>query len=271
MEAQSWWTGGIRTPGLRSHHVHLGACFPQGRTWRPSGRGLVRLDFRVEFHRMYGFRGYQLRGGIGCCDEGAPTFRKRVRLRCRRTNCTWWVRKYLDTDSIRTDGRKEARFSLLIRTNRGKRMFESTGWQSKFSRPGIRTVRNYRDEDSATARGWYEGFGYANAGITLYRAPGPRLHGIWRPRLKLQPGADGFPVTSYSVRVDARAHGSRPGILVRRGRGEFRGRVRINTRRLRNGMHYLVLVSNARRIRAGDGVLDGTNTGVLRIPFFVAN
>ena len=272
LEAQTWWTVGRAATGLRSHHIHVGVCFPQGRTWRPSPTGVVRLDFRIVFHNMRGYLGYMFRGGIGCCDNLSPTFHVPVQLRCMDMECTWWITRRIDTDKVKTDGRKEARFSLLTRTPKGKRMFASTGWQSYFARKDVSAVENYRDEDTAAARGWYEGFGYANASIGApYRAPGPLVAGVWRPRVRMVPGAHGFPVTSHSVHIDPMFHEGMTGIVVEKGPGSFDRAITIDTRGLTNGPHRLVMITHARRIRANDGVLDGTNTGVLSVPFFVWN
>jgi hypothetical protein len=173
---------------------------------------------------------------------------------------------------IKTDGRKEARFSLLTRTPKGKRMFASSGWQSYFARSDVSEVENYRDEDTASARGWYEGFGYANASIGVpYRAPGPEAHSVWRPRIRMLPGAGGFPITSHGVHIDPMFHDGVAGMVVEKEPGSFDGAITINTRRLEDGPHRLVVITHARRIRPNDGVLDGTNTGVLSVPFFVRN
>ena len=274
LETQAWWTEDRIAPGHRSHHIHVGTCFPQGRTWRPGPDGRVRLDFRIIFHNMRGYRGFLFRGGIGCCDEGSPTFKMPVRLRCKHKHmeCTWWITRRIDTDAIKTDGRKEARFSLLTRTDKGQRMYESSGWQSYFSRPHISKVENYRDEDSVTARGWYEGFGYANASIGApYRAPGPRVRGVWRPKVRMLPGAGGIAVTSHSAHIDPNFHAGKAGIVVQKGSGSYEGTLRINTRKLKNGRHRLVLLTHARQILPNDDFLDGTNSGALVVPFFVRN
>ena len=273
LETQTWWTDGAIAPGQRSHHIHVGVCFPQGRTWRPAPDGRVRLDFRIVFHNMRGFLGYQFRGGIGCCDNGSPTFHVPVRLRCKHMHmeCTWWITRRIDTDATGSDGRKEARFSLLTRTPKGKRMFESSGWQSYLDRGHVSDVEDYRDADVAIARGWYEGFGYANASIAPYRAPGPRVSGVWRPELRMHPGAGGRPITSHSVNIDPNFHEGKAGKVVEKGPGSYDGVVTIDTRKLKNGQHRLVLFTHAKLITPGDDVLDGTNTGVLAVPFFVRN
>jgi len=151
-------------------------------------------------------------------------------------------------------------------------MYESSGWQAYFDRNGISQVEDYRNGDAVIARGWYEGFGYANAGIGgPYRAPGPRVRGVWRPKLSMQPGAGGRPITSHGVHIDPNFHEGKAGKVVEKGPGSYDGVVRINTRRLKNGPHRLVLITHAKLITPGDDVLDGTNTGVLAVPFFVRN
>ena len=85
------------------------------------------------------------------------------------------------------------------------------------------------------------------------------------------PGADGFPITSHSVHIDPMFHDGNAGIVVKKGPRSYDGSITINTRMLTNGPHRLVVISHARRIRPNDGVLDGTNSGVLSVPFFVQN
>ena len=271
LEAQTWWTVGRTATGLRSHHIHVGVCFPQGRTWRPSPTGIVRLDFRIVFHNMRGYLGYMFRGGIGCCDNLSPTFHVPVRLRCMDMECTWWITHGIDTDKVKpTGGRK-----LASRCSRELPRESGCSRRPAGSRTSpaktCRRSRTTANEDTAAARGWYEGFGYATASI----GPVPRSRSAGRRRLATQ-GEDAARrprVPGYVPQCAHRPHVPRrhDGHCRREGTGSFDRAITIDTRGLTNGPHRLVMITHARRIRANDGVLDGTNTGVLSVPFFVWN
>jgi hypothetical protein len=263
LESQAWWTKGIaHAESLAAHHLHLGVCFPQGVVARfPFGR--IRWDFRIILHNMRGYRATRLGGGW---------FQRRVGRTCRRRHCQWYVTAYGRTRHPafpRTDGRKELRPKVKVKTPDGFEMFQSDGWQVVIRRG--RQIVNDRPTSSVMGRGWYTRFNYANASMRYYKAPGPRVRGIWRPRVRAQTGANGLPVNSYLFTVDPDFH-RRPvdrGIVVTRGTGEFRGRLRINTRRLRNGRHKLVMIAHARHTTGPAPT--GTNSGVLVLPFWVRN
>jgi hypothetical protein len=264
VESQAWWTRGspkAETSG-RAHHVHLGLCFPQGRVAHfPNGR--IRWDIRIIFHNMRGFRAGQLKGGW---------FVKRLGgKRCRHMHCEWYFRAFGKTRASNfptTDGRKELRPKVRIKTPDGFEMFQSSGWQLILKRG--RQIENDRPTNVAIGRGWYTDFGYANVGIRDYRAPGPRIrHRFWRPRVTAKAGADGLAVTSYLFTIDAdfHMHPADPGKVIKRGRGSFEGRLRIDTRGLSRGMHRLVMIAHSRHINGPKP--NGTNTGVEVLPFWV--
>jgi hypothetical protein len=263
LESQAWWTKGTASPeSTAAHHAHLGVCFPQGVVARfPFGR--IRWDFRIILHNMRSYRATQLVGAWA---------QRKVGRTCWKHRCQWYVTVYGSTGHPAfppTDGRKELRPKIKIKTPDGFEMFQSDGWQIIIRRG--RQIVNYRPTNAAIGRGWYTGFNYANVSMSSYRAPGPRVRGIWWPKVRAQTGASGLPVNAHLFTIDPDFH-KRPvdrGIVVTQGTGEFRGRLRIDTRRLRNGMHKLVMIAHARHI---DGLApDGTNSGVEVLPFWVRN
>ena len=282
LESQGWWSAGRTQPGEASAHIHLGVCFPQGVRWNAGAEGKIRLDFRVGFHNVFRYTVARFRGGIACCDSiegGGAGFDDtsdgtRALIRSAMPNGRVYVTKILDLDGAGLDGRKEARFTIDLRNTRTrKRFFQSTGWQSYIDRPEIIVVDDYRDSDGATARGWYEGFGYTNASYAdPYSAANPAtVSGIWRPKVRMEPGAGGAPVTSHRAHVDPDFHTGSAGWVVKRGRGSFRGRLWIDTTILTNGWHKLVLIANAKRISRRGRAPNGTSSGVQVIPFLVSN
>lgn len=262
LESQSWWT---RTPGRSGTdfgHVHLGTCFP----WAQQLSGTVTFDVRVILHdnpgRVYNVSTGALtgRGGTGptgvnpqfTCDAGGTD---------PHQTCERWVRLTLDTRRAPADGRAEFRFHVDTREPDGKRNLVSTGWQA-YLRNG-KPVSDYRSSDGTIARGWYEGSGYENASIR--ELPTAPVRGVWRPYVRLNPGAGGIPVTAHSVHVDPNFHAGNPGLVVKQGPGPFRGALAIDTTRLANGPHRLLLKSDA------DASSGSTLSGALMITFEVAN
>jgi hypothetical protein len=251
-------------------------------TWRPDSEGKVRLDFRIRFHHADHYRVARFRGGIACCDaieDGGAKFddtsaETKSIIASALPNGQAYVTKVLDVDGAGSDGRKEARFTVDLRDTRtGRRFFQSAGWQSYIDRPDTAVVANYRAEDTVTARGWYEGFGYINAGYgDPYRAANPPgVSGIWRPKVKMQSGSGGVRVTSHRAHVDPDFHMGSAGWIVKRGPGPFKGRLAIDTTKLADGWHKLVLISNAKKVSRRDRAADGTSSGVQVIPFLVSN
>jgi hypothetical protein len=282
LESQGWWSQGRTAPGGASAHVHVGVCFPQGGTWSPDAEGQVRLDFRIRFHNATNYRVARFRGGIACCDAiegGGAQFddtsaETKALITAAMPHGQVYLTKVLDVDGAGSDGRKEARFTVDLRdTRNGRRFLQSAGWQSYIDRPDTVVVADYRRADTVTARGWYEAFGYINAGYadSYSAASPPTVSGIWTPKVRMEPGSGGAPVTSHRAHVDPDFHMGVAGWIVKQGAGPFKGRLSIDTTRLSNGWHKLVLIANARKISARDRAPNGTASGVQAIPFLVSN
>lgn len=282
LESQGWWSAGRTAPGGASTHIHVGLCFPQGVAWNPDADGKVRLDFRIMLHNAFNYRVARFRGGIACCDAipgGGARFddtsaETKALIASSMPNGSVYLTKVLDVHGAGSDGRKEARFTVDLRNGRnGRRMFQSAGWQSYVDNPDTTVVGDYRSRDIVTARGWYEGFGYTNStyGDFYCAATPPTVSGLWRPKVKMAPGSGGARVTSHRAHIDPDFHAGSAGWVVERGLGSFEGRLAIDTTRLANGLHKLVLIANARKLARFDGIADGTSSGVQVIPFVVSN
>ncbi len=256
LESQAWWYQTPGKTGTTNGHVHVGTCFPHAQ----KVAGVVRFDVRVILHHNPGVLTHV---NIGIAGEWGSI--RSVALspnwRCATDTCTRWFRVYVDTRKAARDGRQEFRFRAQVKEPDGKEMIASTGWLAWLNNG--KPIQHYRDSWSAEARGWYTGVGYANAKIAS--VPMTALRGWWSPSLRMTAGSGGIPVTSYRVVLDPDFHAGNPGTTLRSGTGSFRGVVGIDTRKLRNGKHKLVLIANAA------ASVGSTNRGLLVVPFTVSN
>lgn len=258
LEAQSWW---LQTPGQSGTdygHVHLGTCFPVGETLR----GTVRFDVRVILHHNSG-EFYRLRIGTQSTllyEDTSPD----IRFTCATGTCERWFTVYLDTRKHKYDGRTEFRMSAFVKTPDAQTMFNSTGWLVNLNN-GYKRSDYRRDWNFHEGRGWYsDAVGYTNARL-LSSFPWAPVRGQWTVKIDLRPGSDGIPVTYHIATVDPHFHTGHEGIVVKQGEGPFVGYVTIDTTKLANGPHKLVLRADA------DHVTGSTNSGVMVIPFTVGN
>ncbi len=265
LETQSWWTP---TPGTTDKnnfgHLHLGTCFP----YKQTVTGTIEFDIRLLMHDNPG-NAFLFRVGTEDVVLGQQDFS----MTCSVATCEKWLHVSLDTTKASHDGRNEFRFSVKLNEPDGNVMFESSGWQA-YLKNG-KSSSDYRSSDVTIARGWYTGALYTNAEITS-DIPLTPVSGVWSPTVKLTAGAGGIPVTHWSWHVDPSFHAvpANLGTITAEGSGELRSTIKIDTTRLTNGTHRLVLISSADCIsgNCGDASLDGQrNSGVLSIPFTVSN
>lgn len=256
LESQAWW---YRTPGQTGTdhgHIHIGTCFPHAQKIH----GVVRFDVRVIMHNNPGTLTHV---NIGIDGEwgGVRSVALTPKWNCAQATCTRWFRTFVDTRKAQRDGRQEFRFRAQVKEPDGKEMIASTGWLAYLQNG--KPIQHYRSGWSAEARGWYTNTGYANAKIESM--PIAAVHGIWSPKVRMTAGSGGIPVTSYRAVLDPDFHAGKPGTTLRSGAGSFHGALRIDTRKLRNGKHKLVLIADA---NASTG---STNRGILVVPFTVQN
>ena len=256
LESQAWWN---RTPGktgTEHGHVHVGTCFPHAQ----KVTGVVRFDVRVIMHDNPGTLTHLNIGNNGEWG-GIRLVAKSPNWTCATGTCTRWFTTYLDTRKVPRDGRQEVRFRAQVKEPNGKEMVASTGWLAWVDNG--RSIEHYRDSWSAEARGWYTDVGYANAKIA--NQPMRPIGGIWRPTVRMSAGAGGIPVTSYRAVLDPNFHAGKQGTTITSGTGSFKGTLAIDTRKLANGKHTLVLMANA------NAPTGSTNRGILVVPFIVRN
>ena len=262
LEAQGWWTKPGLPVGMASEHVHVATCFP----WKQTLGGLVRFDVRVMVHNLE--PGSTLkRTRIHTYNGGGSTLAtiEWGNYVCLADDCTLWKTVYVDTKRSRYDGRQEFRFLTSVGRPDGREIHVSTRWQAYLSNG--KTVRNYRSSDNYMgAAGWYTDRGYQTAlmpsGIPL--AP---VAGVWTPSVKLAHGSDAFTSTRHFVAVDPNFHMGMAGTVVKEGAGEYSGKVGVDTTRLSNGAHRLII----RVDQNGTQGTAGTVSGAFAIPFTVQN
>lgn len=253
LEVQAWWKA-PNTSNKRAH-LHAGTCFPLGQ--RVHGR--VRFDIRVIMHNNPGHLFSLSAGVFGGADQYLTPDK-----RCLAT-CTWWFTTYVNTTTT-LDGWHEFRFKPRVRFKNGKRMLTSTGWPAYVDN-GVRVGDENRTSIGAlVARGWYEEHGYQNPQFENARVAlaGRPVNGIWRPEVRLDRGAGGYPPTTVAAYVDPDFHNRDPGLVILSRARPYKGDLTIDTRVLANGWHRLALRVSAQHYAA-------ENTGIEVIYFNVQN
>lgn len=261
MESQSWWEQTAGKSGTEYGHVDVGTCFPFGQTLT----GNVSFDVRVVLYDEPGTLStveLQLFGR-----KSGKTIAKasNVNSKCLGdAPCTLWFHLTGNTALYPADGRQEFRFHAIVNQPDGKKTMPSTGWQAYLNNGHPRS--DYRNSDDfLEARGWYTGEGYTTARMTspLPKAP---VSGVWNVAVKLAPGSGGRPVAEHFAFIDpCLTCDGTSGTVVRQGAGSFQGNLSIDTRWLSNGLHQLVLRSDA------PSNTGSTLSGLLVIPFVVRN
>jgi hypothetical protein len=259
LEAQDWW---MPIPGLRVQgHIHMGMCWPVNRVVG----GRVRFDMRILFHENNGRLDL-----IKLQDDTSRTLH-RLYPNFRPPNgadSTYWQTFNVDTRRM-PDGRRLFRWYARIRHVNGNQQYARAAWSL--------VVENGKLNTNAVPWGYFQGSGWykeARLGINWgYQTaviksgvPTSAVRGIWRPRVSF--GCNGCrPMSFWFATVDPDFHHGDQGWIVRRGRGSWSDPLAINTTRLANGPHRLVLVSASSRYRPSLR----RHNGVLAIPFRVSN
>lgn len=153
IELQAWWIPNFG-------HVHAAALLPLGQ----KVSGVLNFDVRIVLHDNPS-RLVELRFDT----EGGVFLRMPLNLSCpydgtTSTNCAFNVPVTLDTTRMR-EGWREIRIRATTDTPDGKRYLNSSG-VAFYVDNGSGSDSNYNrfcNNTSLIGRGWYEGFGYANA------------------------------------------------------------------------------------------------------------
>ena len=267
LEVHTWWEG-EPLPSGQVAHLHAGTCFPLGQTVS----GKIAFDVRIIMHDNPGHL-FRYETGLHTDGHGEGDL-PIVPLdhRCPST-CEFWVRTVVDT-SRANDGWHEIRVKPRVELSNGEVQLTSTGWPIR-TENGNADGGSRSDSDGArlgiTGRGWYDGHGYQNAVLSSPEGvlPGQVVSGVWKPTVRLDAGSGGDEPTFTAAYVDPDFHhndedSTGGGMVIGTWNGELRGPISIDTRRLSNGPHTLVL-----RVEANAG---GTRlTGLQYVPIFVRN
>jgi hypothetical protein len=121
---------------------------------------------------------------------------------------------------------------------------------------------DYRSSDLIQGKGWYTGASYAIARLDAGFPTGP-VSGLWTIKVRCE--SDGPPVGSCLITIDPNFHIDNQGTIIKQVSGAYAGTVTIDTTRLANGQHKLVIRSDA------PNPAGSTNSGVLGFYFTVHN
>ena len=262
-EAQSWW---LRTPGdggTEFGHMHVGACLP----YKQTVSGVIGIDVRIILHDNPGQFDYLNPVLVSNSQELSLAHDLTLHdLTCPVGTCTGWVHLDVDTRLISSDGLQEIRLRAYVDEPDGNIMHSS-----------INTLANFRNGNPVSdlerrayqrGKGWYTGSGYCESDVVSDLPVGP-VSGVWSPALRIvdHGAADDLPVTHHSVRIDPDFHAVPPvpGTILVEGSGPWAGSVAIDTTKLADGRHRLVLRADC------DDPRGSTNSGVLVVVFTVAN
>jgi len=244
----------------------LGTCFPLYQTIS----GKVTFDLRVLVHNDVGVRVNAVR--VSVSEPGGANViwaDTRTQPRCDEHDCTFWWSPTIDLSALPYGGLLEFRFHAETTRPDGDVNRATNGWFA-FVDNGkpVGTTAAVR-APSVEARGWYETngdvLGYENA---LLRSPVPfePVCGTWRVKVETKGGSDGgITPTSSVVAVDPNLHAGLRGTVLYDGAGAIVREFAIDTTKLANGPHKLMIAGRA------DRLTDKRLAGALVIPFTVDN
>ena len=286
ISSQDWWLttpgqfGEDGLPGEEFGHLHTELCFPHKSTIT----GEMTLDVTSIMHHNPGDF-YKLviqiwasgwepdplicgEGSAVACREFDPP---RTLASCESSGgtligeatCKWQDSLTFDTGIFPYDGWQQWRVRGKVDQADGSSMRTSTGLHAYLSN-GKPVNHVYENPDRLEGRGWYTDANYAVSNVKgLTAAP---VSGYWAPWVEMKQGADGIPVTSHRVALDAAIHAGNPGTELLDAAGPYEGRVMIDTRELSNGWHKLFL-----RTSQFEPISASTNSSVFVALFEVLN
>ena len=262
LEGQAWWTEG----GQPDQHLHLGECFPLNQTVG----GVLRLDLRLLKHNTLGRTTM-----LVISDElGNQCLRSVPVVPADQANTTTFVRVALDTTCF-PDGYRDIVLRWTVKQPNGN-MFtarQALPLNIENGTPDTNQIRNY-----VLGGGWYDeknpvrGWEYAHAIVRAARG-GNSAYSL-APRsgtftLNVEGGrAVRGPETgkSFVATLDPDFHNGHAGMEVLRAAARYIGPLSIDTTRLTNGPHKLVLIECHEVAAEGK-----TFCGVVALPFTVSN
>ncbi len=200
------------------------------------------------------------------CAETGGTFNAQART------CAWQDTFRIDPQQIEKSGWTQFRFRGFVRQPDGVDERTSTGLNNRVisSRP-LSTALYSQDgtQNYTEGRGWYTKAQYAQA--ILFNPPTKPVSGVWQAKIRIEQGASIGPepesarLTNYYIALDTDFHNGNAGIPIKQGTGEFAGTVAIDTTKLTNGWHRLMLQG---KNMGFDGV---ANAGAMAYWLYVSN
>lgn len=283
LENQSWWDPQQKNWNDPNHpgtgevgHIHMGMCFPLYQ--RLSG-DTVHLDVTVKLHDIPGTPGRIVAGFYG--DVPGPDLPSVPR--CQTGDCTYTVPLDVRLTQLQYSGWREFMIFLPITNYNADGSFNTkqynvTRWSVYVDRPQPPSPTAGACPacvEDAGGDSWYRSGGSAYARVNIKRSSIPwdeatgnlkPVSGVWRPTVEYTtPGEFAY--------IDPAFHAVPPSkgtIVVEASSGPETKQFAIDTTTLANGLHRLVIGSSLHSAASSVGP-EGTNTGVLVIPFLVNN
>jgi hypothetical protein len=261
LEGQAWW---IRTPGRNGHdfgHIHIGTCFPQAATLS----GTLEADLRLILHNNPGVVD-EIVVKVRNDDDNYTDLYRQVNngWACLGT-CERWEHVTLDTRRLPTDGIKEFIFEVFVDEPDGKSLLGAVVFRNQVANGKV--VNPHFTDYAARGVARYKEFGYSYSRF-LSNLPSQPVRGVYAFEVQLnnRPSPAEAAGLSYDVLLDANFHAGIMGTVLKEGKGNFTGQLTLDTTRLENGPHRLLL-----RMHSNDGSAGSTLSSVLVIPFTVDN
>lgn len=288
MEAQSWWgfergifarLGQAPDTGNAFGHGHLGACVPLDNPSYPV-TGVMQVDFVVKLHQNPGsIRKIEAEISDADGDVGLHSLYTGGSTVTCPTDCTKIIPTTFDTRLSRYDGRVGFQPRVIIDEPDGNFMRPSLRFPF-YVRNGKTTKDNVSSTNVPLGYGWY-GPTNSNAGYTWARldsgVPQAPVSGLYTLKASFLSDGGGFNTTYYRIAVDPDIHAGLLGTIVTEARtsctpggsgcsGPRKAFFTIDTRTLSNGVHKVMLLSDAKDVVRAD-----TNSGIFVFPITVAN
>jgi hypothetical protein len=289
VENQAWWMPGAGQPdnsATHHGHTHMGTCIPERET---ISSGNLTFHVRVMMHDNPGkfnyvsmvFKGTDYETTVQKCYvrasmtdftcPGPNSSTGKGDLTCAQPGtCERWLTFSWPISAFGHSGLQEVRFrgfvpfsanSTEMRTNLNFQVYIQNG----------KSVSNVTRQPYLRSKGWYTHALYCESDVRSVPLPDAAVSGTWTPTVgQVTHSSDAsLPVTHSFQSIDPDFHAvpPNPGTVLRDSAGGFGpAGVPINTTTLTNGTHKLYLKADCR-----DDSLLSTNSGVLVVPFQVAN
>ena len=271
VDAQAWWVPEADQHGTDHGHVHGGSCIPERQTLNAAVTPNYDTWFRVTMHDNPGKVTYS--SLVFKTTSMETTVQKATQLAgftCPVGTCTRWVRFTWPLSAFDHTGLQEIRFRTFVNEPDGKQQNTSINFQLFVTGTG-KSLSNVTRMPYLRGKGWYTSALYCAADFLSVPVPMNPVSGTWTPQVQEATHSSdaSLPVTSHITRLDPDFHAVPPvqGTTLADGPGPLPPTtLSIDTTQLANGVHRLHLRSNCR-----DSVQDSTNSGVLSVPFVVAN